>query len=173
MVGNADSEGERGDAWTLDPESTPEYPPGTAEYPPGTDGYFRSDETAVADAEESAPLPQDPGQPLPEPDQPFWARLGFDSWRAYIDEQKRLQSLDDPSPLAGSEVPAPRVPGAEVGRIGPPFVIETRPRQVNVKLKLGEGGDLDRAALLYGLRPSTLARLLVNRGVRAILEPDE
>ncbi len=39
-----------------------------------------------------------------------------------------------------------------------------------MKLRRREGDELDRAAALYGLAPSTLARLLVNRGVRAILD---
>jgi hypothetical protein len=47
---------------------------------------------------------------------------------------------------------------------------EMRTRQVNVKLRRSEGSDLDRAARIYGLAPSTLARLLVNRGVKAILD---
>jgi hypothetical protein len=44
------------------------------------------------------------------------------------------------------------------------------PRGTPVKLRAGEGAELDEAASIYGLAPSTLARLLVNRGVKAILE---
>ncbi len=40
---------------------------------------------------------------------------------------------------------------------------------MNVKLRPQEGAELDRAAKAYGVAPTTLARLLVNRGVRAIV----
>lgn len=60
-------------------------------------------------------------------------------------------------------------PGAEAGDVGAPVEPQLRVRQVNVKLRPSEGADLDRAAGIYGVSPSTLARMLVNRGVKAIL----
>jgi hypothetical protein len=67
-------------------------------------------------------------------------------------------------------VPKVELPGAEIGKVGNPRLPEPRLRQVSVKLRASEGEDLDRAAKIYALAPTTLARLLVNRGVRAILE---
>jgi hypothetical protein len=64
------------------------------------------------------------------------------------------------------------VPGGGIGAIENPRIPPLRKRQVNVKLRPGEADDLDRAATLYALAPSTLARMLVNRGVRAILDRD-
>jgi hypothetical protein len=108
----------------------------------------------------AAPEPSEPPEP---PKVPFWSRLGFDSFRAYMDELNRLQGPRD------NEVPEVTLPGDEVGEIGGPQLFEQRLRQVNVKLRRSEAADLDRAAAIYGLAPTTLARLLVNRGVEAIL----
>jgi hypothetical protein len=45
-----------------------------------------------------------------------------------------------------------------------------RRHQVNVKLREHERAQLEQAARRYGVAPSTLARMLVNRGVKAILD---
>lgn len=47
-----------------------------------------------------------------------------------------------------------------------------RARQVNVKLTDEDYEKLQRAARIYGVRPATMAQLLVNRGLRAVLEGD-
>ena len=74
----------------------------------------------------------------------------------------------------GARVPVARLPGEEVGDIAPPRRIPPpRTRQVNVKLREQEGLDLDRAARSYGVAPATLARMLVNRGVTAIINGDD
>jgi hypothetical protein len=44
-------------------------------------------------------------------------------------------------------------------------------RQVGVRLKWPQYQELEHAAQLYGLKPTTLARALINRGTRAILRP--
>lgn len=43
-------------------------------------------------------------------------------------------------------------------------------RQVCVRLGQGQFGELERAADLYGVATSTMARLLVRRGARAVLD---
>jgi hypothetical protein len=43
-------------------------------------------------------------------------------------------------------------------------------RQVCVRLSPGQFGELGSAANLYGVAPSTMARILLRRGARAILE---
>jgi hypothetical protein len=135
----------------------------TDEYSPGTPGYF-----------ERAELPGE-GEGEADATTPFWKRLGFDSYQAYIDYMERQQARLAPGPRR-SRVPKVELPGGEVGEIGQPRPgagrerRERRLRQVNVKLRPSEGEDLDRAARIYALAPTTLARLLVNRGVGAILD---
>lgn len=41
-------------------------------------------------------------------------------------------------------------------------------RQVNVRLSDDDFSVLEKAAAIYGLRPTALARLLINRGARAV-----
>jgi hypothetical protein len=43
-------------------------------------------------------------------------------------------------------------------------------RQVSVKLTAGQHAELRRAADLYGVAPGTMARILVRRGSRAVLD---
>lgn len=101
----------------------------------------------------------------------FWKPLGFETRADYIAYLQRQQNLLGPLPR-GTPVPDADRPEDQAGDIGDglPEYLRPRRRQVNVKLRDGEGADLDRAAKIYGLAPTTLARLLVNRGVAAILE---
>ncbi len=46
----------------------------------------------------------------------------------------------------------------------------TYTRQVCVRLSAGQHGELSAAADLYGVAPGTMARILVRRGARAVLE---
>ena len=100
-------------------------------------------------------------------DEAYWQRLGFDSRASYMTYFRRLQGFDEPAPKTEATV---EVAGGAIADIGAPRREEPRPRQVNVKLRIAEGHALDEAAGIYGLAPSTLARLLVNRGVEAILD---
>jgi hypothetical protein len=43
-------------------------------------------------------------------------------------------------------------------------------RQVCVRLSFGQFGELDEAAEIYGVARSTMARILVRRGARAVVE---
>jgi len=46
----------------------------------------------------------------------------------------------------------------------------TYTRQVGIRLSHGQFGELCHAADLYGVAPGTMARMLVRRGARAVLE---
>jgi hypothetical protein len=129
-----------------------------------TDGY--PDDSLGYFAHLERPKPTGPPPPPPEP---AWKRHGFESQEAWIKYLRAQQNLGSPLPK-GTPVPTTELPGDEVGEIGAPPAVETRSRQINVKLRVEEGEKLDKAAWIYGLAPSTLARLLVNRGVRAILD---
>jgi hypothetical protein len=77
---------------------------------------------------------------------------------------------DGPTRRSRSQLPSPTVPGAKVlGEVDAPRW-ERRPAQVNVRFTVSERERLGAAADVYGLRPATLARLLVNRGTLAIVE---
>jgi hypothetical protein len=158
-----DRASENPDHGTQDPESTPERHRVTAEY---SDPEDRGG-TEAPEADEAA---QTTVAPEADADgREFWKPLGFDTHADYMRYLRRMQTLHQPLPR-GSQPPAPRLVGAEAGDVESEAVREIRSRQVNVKLRRSEGADLDRAARIYGLAPSTLARLLVNRGVKAILD---
>jgi predicted HTH domain antitoxin len=80
-----------------------------------------------------------------------WRRMGFG-------RRRNRQRLPEPS-LPVRSAPARRE--------------HVRHKQVNVKLTEEDHGRLEGAARVYGVRPATMAQLLVNRGVRAVLEDDE
>jgi hypothetical protein len=106
--------------------------------------------------------------------QKFWERLGFESFRAYMDYLEEQQNkltlfggeprVDLPPPdtqvLPETESPRPRS--------------DPRPdvRQVGLKLAREDYDQLVEAAEAYGVAPTTLARMLVRRGVRAVLKAD-
>jgi hypothetical protein len=130
-----------------EPESSSEYPRSSADY-------------SGAASESSSPAPADV---------PFWERLGFDSWDAYMVYLRRQQSMYDPPPPVEEAAATTGLPGEELGRLRPRRR-EKRRRQVNLKLLADEGAKLDRVAKVYGVPPATLARMLVNRGVQLIIE---
>jgi hypothetical protein len=136
----------------------PEDGESTDEYRSGSAGYSASGEAGAPEA------PSESAETVP-----FWKRGGYESFRAYLDHQNRLKAEYEPL-SKGTRVPVAEMPGQEVGDVDPPPALAPRLRQVNVKLRSAQGEDLDRAARIYGLAPSTLARAIVNRGVRAILE---
>jgi len=53
---------------------------------------------------------------------------------------------------------------------GKPPAEEPMERQVNVRLDASKYRDLCAAADLYGVAPTTMARMLVRRGTRAVLD---
>jgi hypothetical protein len=53
---------------------------------------------------------------------------------------------------------------------GAPLPEEPMERQVNVRLNAHHYRDLSKAADLYGVAPTTMARMLVRRGTKAVLD---
>lgn len=147
----------------------------TEEYSSSTAGYSAQEEegTHGVDSRRDHADPAGGGPAAvekPAAKQGFWIGLGFESREAYMSYLQRQQSLQ-PGWRRGERVPVARMPADEVAELEtPPPRLELRNRQVNVKLRRSEGKDLDSAARDFGVAPSTLARMLVNRGVKAILE---
>jgi hypothetical protein len=89
------------------------------------------------------------------------ARMGFQTIYSKREKRPGAQELPDTAPAevdleaVASDATRPR---------------EARSRQVNVKLTELGYEALSTAARTYGLRPSTLARLLIHRGAMAVLE---
>jgi len=153
-----------------EPESTEEYPLGTDGYsaPPAPPASSDPAPPGSPDAGEAPAASSRAGGAESEAT-PFWKREGFGSFRDYMDYLQRQQRLYDPTPLRGSEVPAGSLP-ADPQPDQPGSLL--RVHQVNVKLRAGEYDDLIHVAELYGLPAATLARVLVNRGVRAVLDEE-
>ena len=146
---------------------------GTHGYPSGTDGYPRASDCRPGGPGEP---PDGPAEPPKDEDEeadedPYWRRLGFSSSREFLDGLEAHQSKLDQwfQRFRSGDPPAASVPGDEIGELG--VVTRRAPvRQVGIKLRPADYAALANAAFLYGVRPSTMARLLVNRGVRAVLE---
>jgi hypothetical protein len=135
-----------------DAESSDEYPPGT-------------ESNSEPEIDPVTGLPPMTGEGYKRK---FWEPLGFESFDAYLRHMNRMQTLYTPLPR-GSRVPTPEGIQAPAEAVVSPRP-ELRRRQVNVKFREAEGEALDRAAGIYGLAPATLARVLVNQGVAAILK---
>ncbi len=138
-------------------ENSSEEPQSTPGYSGGTEGYSAPEEDA------------------PPPKRKFWEALGFASFDEYLRHLKRLATLYQPLPR-GAQVPTPKgfeSPDDTVAQLDARPRPELRRRQVNIKLREAEGEALDRAAKIYGLAPATLARVLVNQGIEAILKEYE
>jgi hypothetical protein len=162
------------------PPGTDGYPSGTDGYPSGTDGYPPDAATPSLRSSlgpAAADLPNDDDQPEEEPEgerKPYWA--GFESPEAYFDhilaERAKVQRYLDPGPRR-RQVPAPDFPGGdEIAGSGGFAGRQAAVRQVGVKLRPVDYDLLVRAAELYGVPPSTLARMLVRRGAQAIVARD-
>ena len=100
-------------------------------------------------------------------EEPFWQRGGFESFQAYLDEQQRLKDLYEPR--RSTRRSFAQLPRDELGDVRVPYE-EPRTHQVNVKLRMEEWYALRDAATDFGVAPTTLARLLVSRGIEAIGE---
>jgi hypothetical protein len=178
----------------IDPRAgTDQYPARTDEYPRLDHDRSSSQGDRTAEVDSDAPWRDpDPALPWDEADpaaravvdhllehgddrQRWEAELARDFWfmnvrnrgKALADEYLRsfvrspgiLRSHRRQLPEA-STVPTPELPAKRGG---------VTSNQVGVKLAAEDFRRLRRAAQVYGLPPSTLARLLVNRGVNAIL----
>ena len=88
------------------------------------------------------------------------------------DEQAKVQGgLEGPRPR--SRLPTPSLPGAELGGLRRPSGRPHATRQVGVRLTPSDYELLIQAAELYGVAPSTLARMLVRRGAQAIVARED
>jgi hypothetical protein len=139
---------------------TPGYLTGTAGYPRGEGGGSGVDEGQASAARG------------PRRGDEYWRSLGFSSQRefnkAFEHDQRRIGEKWRRR-RAAPAVPAASMPGDDIADI--PRVGRRKPvHQVRIKLRPDDYDALARAARLYGARPTTLARLLVNRGVRAVLD---
>jgi hypothetical protein len=120
----------------------------------GTDGYSSGTHGYSSGTHGGHPEAGNPDAGNPEADgQPFWKRLGHESEEAFW-----VSVGDKPSK------PTPELPAADLpqrGRRTSPHV-----RQVNIKVTPEVFDGLKRLAVDYGVAPSTMARMLVSRGVR-------
>jgi hypothetical protein len=98
----------------------------------------------------------------------FWEREGFGSLEEFMDEYRASWERIGWSPRKRrrDDLPEPSLPDGQV----PAQRLARRDRQVNMRLTGDDHAKLEEAAKLYGVRPATMAQLLVNRGVRAVLE---
>jgi hypothetical protein len=90
-----------------------------------------------------------------------WARMGFSSIYRKRQNRPKTQELPDAS-----------LPELDVDAVASDAMRPrgSRDRQVNVRLTQLGYDALAKAARGYGLRPTTLARLLIHRGALAVLE---
>jgi hypothetical protein len=94
-------------------------------------------------------------------DEAGWKRMGF---RSIFDKRKKR-------PASASELPDASPPEIDLNALAKDATRPRRPRDHQVNVRLTELGHtaLREAAKQYGLRPSTLARLLIHRGAIAVL----
>ena len=100
---------------------------------------------------------------------PFWKRGGFESFQAYLDELERLRDLYEPGRSRRRSFN--ELPRDELGELKVPRNLP-RSHQVNVKLLVAEWFELCEIARDFGVAPSTLARLLVSRGIEVLASRD-
>jgi hypothetical protein len=90
-----------------------------------------------------------------------WKRMGF---KSIFDKRKKR-------PASATELPDASPPEIDLDAVAKDATRPRRPRDHQVNVRLTELGytALREAAREYGLRPSTLARLLIHRGAVAVL----
>ena len=98
---------------------------------------------------------------LVKEDEAGWERMGFKS--IFSKRRKRPHAGDLPD-TAPAEIDLEALAKDATRPRG------TRQRQVNVRLTQLGYDALCEAARIYGLRPTTLARLLIHRGAHAVLD---
>jgi hypothetical protein len=103
-----------------------------------------------------------------EPSEGWWTNYGDRSLGEYLRESQEgpVRTWSPPKPkrsIPVPEAPEPGPPPPQPNRLG-------RRRQVAARLD-GEGYKaLVEAARIYGVAPSTMARLLIHRGALAVVE---
>jgi hypothetical protein len=83
-------------------------------------------------------------------------------WKDFYTPPSQLRAQADPPER-------PSLPGRVLAEDDGQRERRRSQRRVTVRLDWSQYGELQRAAELYGVRPTTLARMLINRGVAAIL----
>ena len=158
---------EREGSHTSESRDTDGYPADTDGYPADTDGYSAHSGNPTEDESDRTDAEQ--------PDEPagWWESYGYESLQDYLDEQDRVYEAvmgRQPKRRSVDELPAATLGKPEV----PPGrnALRRRSRQLGLKLTEDEFAQLSAAAATYGVRPTTLARMLVHKGVRAIAELD-
>jgi hypothetical protein len=126
--------------------------PDTDGYPADTDGYPGSAERPEADG--------------------WWVGYGYSSFEEYLEElEENHRRVWGRPKRRRSELPSPTLGNPEVPRTG--RVAGRKSRQLCLKLSEQHYAELASAADSYGVKPTTLARMLVRKGVNAIVEMDE
>jgi hypothetical protein len=98
----------------------------------------------------------------------FWLRLGFESYRDYIEHMERSWDWAQP-PKEVPEVPPPAFGSESDGRVASELASRRRSRQVGMRLTPDDYELLAEAAERHGVAPSTLARILTVAGARALV----
>jgi len=150
----ADTDGYRPDAG--------DEPGDTREHPSDTEGY------PTLSADEGAP--QAEGEARQVQPQEWWARAGYPSFQAYLQELDESQDKMFGRRKPRSELPTPGLGSPEAPARG---AAGMKTRQVCLKISERDYEELSEAAAMFSARPTTLARMLVRRGVRAIIDADE
>jgi hypothetical protein len=107
-----------------------------------------------------------------EPSQGWWNDYGFASLGEYLkvsyEEGEKVATLF--SRRKRSRVPTPRGPSGASPEPRP--IRAGRNRQVSIRLDDEGYENLAKAARIYGVAPSTMARLLVQKGARLAAEEE-
>jgi hypothetical protein len=84
-------------------------------------------------------------------------------WDVLRDGRRPRSSVPTPRIADGRDRPMPR---------RPPRHPDVRSEQINIRLNRADREAVRRAARLYGVAPTTLCRILIQRGVTAILDDE-
>jgi hypothetical protein len=182
--------------WVIDgyPGEIDRNPGDTDGYPRGSDGDLTDTDGYQTDTDGNQSL-EDPDVPseseAERKEREHWERLGFSSLEEYLEESEaawdRVNGRTPPPPLREVDRRPPTIldiltrrrkrPQSELPTAAIPEANPPRPRRAPAKarqvcVKLTEEGyeSLAEAAAIYGVRPSTLARMLVHRGACAAIE---
>jgi hypothetical protein len=101
----------------------------------------------------------------------FWLRLGFESYRDYIEHMERSwDKVSWAQPVKKvPEVPPPAFASESDDRVASELASRRRSRQVGMRLTPDDYELLAEAAKIHGVAPSTLARILTVAGARALV----
>ena len=152
---------------------TDEYPTGTESYPAGTEGYASAPGGLVPDAQRDGD-----GSSDDEVELPWWKRYGCDQYEPFWEDVRNgIIPIETNDPRARPRSRAAEVlDGDEDAGWLPreshrpprrPPVTDPPDRQVNVKLRPADFETLQMVAADYGVATSTMARMLLQRGIRA------